>query len=42
VTTAAAPRVLYDCTKCPAYCCSIYGIVEVTDRDLKRLAKHLG
>lgn len=31
----------YDCKKCPGYCCS-YPIVEVTDRDLARLAKHFG
>ncbi len=30
----------YDCSKCPAYCCSVYGRVKVTNRDLKRLAKH--
>lgn len=30
----------YDCSKCPAYCCSVYGRVRVTQRDLKRLAKH--
>jgi hypothetical protein len=30
----------YDCTKCPAYCCSIYERVQVTKRDIKRLAKH--
>lgn len=30
----------YDCTKCPAYCCSIYDRVLVTPCDLKRLAKH--
>ena len=30
----------YDCSKCPAYCCSVYGRVRVTNRDLKRLAKH--
>jgi hypothetical protein len=30
----------YDCTKCPAYCCSIYDRVLVKPRDLKRLAKH--
>ena len=32
---------LYDCRKCPGYCCS-YPIVTVTQRDLERLAKHLG
>ena len=30
----------YNCSKCPAYCCSIYERVQVTNRDLKRLAKH--
>ncbi len=30
----------YNCLKCPAYCCSIYERVQVTKRDLKRLAKH--
>jgi uncharacterized protein len=30
----------YDCTKCPAYCCSIYERVQVTKRDINRLAKH--
>ena len=30
----------YNCSKCPAYCCSIYERVQVTKRDLKRLAKH--
>jgi Predicted Fe-S-cluster oxidoreductase len=29
----------YDCSKCPAYCCS-YEAIVVTKRDLKRLAKH--
>lgn len=30
----------YNCAKCPAYCCSIYERVQVTKRDLKRLAKY--
>ena len=30
----------YDCSKCPAYCCSVYGRVRITKRDLKRLAKY--
>ncbi len=34
------PRVRYDCTKCPAFCCSIYDRVQVTKRDIKRLARH--
>lgn len=32
----------YDCGKCPAYCCSIYERVQVTKRDINRLAKHFG
>ncbi|MDT7689421.1 MAG: uncharacterized protein QOJ70_1912 [Acidobacteriota bacterium] len=36
------PRVYFDCTKCPAYCCSIYERVQVTKRDITRLAKHFG
>ena len=34
------PRVYFDCTKCPAYCCSVYERVQVTKRDLNRLARH--
>ena len=29
----------YDCTKCPAYCCS-YTRIIVNKRDLNRLARH--
>jgi len=29
----------FDCSNCPAYCCS-YDHIEVTDRDLARLARH--
>ncbi|HVR42502.1 MAG TPA: YkgJ family cysteine cluster protein [Thermoanaerobaculia bacterium] len=32
---------LYDCLKCPAYCCS-YERIDVTRRDLSRLARHFG
>ncbi len=36
------PRVgSYDCSKCPAYCCS-YERIVVTKRDLTRLANHFG
>lgn len=35
-------RSYYDCTDCPAYCCSIYERVQVTPRDIRRLAKHFG
>ena len=31
----------YSCSKCPAYCCS-YPEIEVTSRDIERLAKHFG
>ena len=32
---------MYNCSKCPGYCCS-YQIIPVTRRDLERLAKHFG
>ncbi|MGQ0546958.1 MAG: YkgJ family cysteine cluster protein, partial [Betaproteobacteria bacterium] len=33
--------VKYSCEKCPAYCCS-YPEIEVTPRDIERLARHFG
>jgi Fe-S-cluster containining protein len=36
------PRVYFDCSKCPAFCCSVYERVKVTKRDIVRLAKHFG
>ncbi|HEY0431252.1 MAG TPA: YkgJ family cysteine cluster protein [Pyrinomonadaceae bacterium] len=33
-------RLKYDCDKCVAYCCSIYDRVQVTPRDVNRLAAH--
>ena len=30
----------YDCSRCPGYCCS-YDQIEVSEHDVKRLAKHL-
>jgi Fe-S-cluster containining protein len=33
-------RTYYNCLDCPAYCCSIYERVQVTPRDIRRLAKH--
>lgn len=36
------PRVYFDCDKCPAYCCSVYERVQVTKRDINRLAKYFG
>ncbi len=32
-------RVSYKCEKCPAYCCT-YTEIEVTQRDVERLARH--
>src|ERR1700694_3134619 len=32
-------RVAYSCLKCPAYCCT-YAEIEVTARDIARLARH--
>jgi Fe-S-cluster containining protein len=32
-------RVSYRCDKCPAYCCT-YSEIEVTKRDVERLARH--
>jgi Fe-S-cluster containining protein len=34
------PRIYFDCNKCPAFCCSIYERVQVTKRDINRLAKY--
>lgn len=35
----AEPR--YDCRRCPGYCCS-YDLIEVSERDVARLARHHG
>lgn len=32
---------LYDCAKCPGYCCS-YSRIAVSDFDIQRLARHFG
>jgi len=32
-------RAQYSCAECPAYCCS-YPDIEVTPRDIERLARH--
>jgi Fe-S-cluster containining protein len=32
----------YDCLKCIGYCCAIYDRVEVSKKDIARLAKHFG
>jgi uncharacterized protein len=34
-------RVKYTCARCPAYCCT-YPEIEVTRRDVARLARHFG
>lgn len=38
-TSNGGNRVQYDCTKCPGYCCS-YPLIEVSRRDIARLARH--
>lgn len=35
-------RSYYNCSTCPAYCCAVYERVQVTPRDIKRLARHFG
>ena len=30
---------MYNCAKCPGYCCS-YPLIQLTKRDVERLAKH--
>jgi Fe-S-cluster containining protein len=42
MATTETERSYYDCTKCPAYCCAIYDRVQVTKRDIRRLADHFG
>jgi Fe-S-cluster containining protein len=40
-TNGRSLRVLFNCIKCPAYCCS-YDRINVTRADMKRLARHFG
>jgi Fe-S-cluster containining protein len=40
VQVTASPKSYYNCTSCPAYCCSIYERVQVNKRDIQRLASH--
>ena len=40
--TTVKPRSYYDCVACPGFCCSVYERVQVTKRDIRRLAKHFG
>lgn len=32
---------MYNCLKCPGYCCS-YPLIQLTKRDVERLARHFG
>ena len=32
----------YNCSKCPAYCCSVYERVQVSRRDISLLANYFG
>src|SRR5918996_174916 len=41
IKPVSAPRPKYHCLKCPGYCCS-YGEIEITERDIARLARHFG
>ena len=36
---AVPVRATYSCAKCPGYCCS-YPEIEITERDIARLARH--
>jgi hypothetical protein len=40
--TDRQPRALFDCAKCPAFCCSVYERVQTNRRDVARLAKFFG
>ena len=40
VANSGSKTLEYDCDKCIAYCCSIYDRVQVTPRDVRRLASH--
>jgi len=36
------PPTQLSCLKCPSFCCKMAGYVQVTETDIRRLAKHLG
>jgi Fe-S-cluster containining protein len=40
ISLKPAKRTYYNCSSCPAYCCAVYERVQVTPRDIKRLARH--
>ncbi len=35
----SAPKIKYDCLKCPGYCCS-YPVIQVSKYDITRIARH--
>ncbi|MEO1718992.1 MAG: hypothetical protein AAFR23_02065, partial [Pseudomonadota bacterium] len=39
--TGKARTHVYDCSKCPGYCCS-YPVIELREKDVARLAEHFG
>ena len=41
MTQKIVRKPLYDCAKCPGYCCS-YSRIAVSDFDIERLARHFG
>lgn len=42
ISSNGIKKTSYDCVDCPAYCCSVYERVQVTPRDIRRLAKYFG
>ena len=40
MTQKRTKRTYYNCSTCPAYCCAVYERVQITRRDIKRLARH--
>lgn len=42
IASSTKTKSFYNCIECPAYCCSIYERVQVTPRDIRRLARHFG
>lgn len=41
MTKSKRPKPLYNCDRCPAYCCT-YPRICVTPADIRRLARHFG
>lgn len=40
-TKSRSLRVMFNCSKCPAYCCS-YERIQITKRDVLKIARHFG